>query len=100
MFEEGRGLHSFSGGNYSQVFHCSFIQSYLLSPLKKGQERGNSLSGPGDGVASPCALPSSPRTPHRHHERKSQLCKHSLPLSQGEKEKCQKGELGKTAEEQ
>lgn len=31
---------------------------------------------------------------------KSQLCKHSLPLSHDRKEKCQKGELGKTAKEQ
>lgn len=33
-------------------------------------------------------------------EWRSQLCKHSLPQSQGRKEKCQRRELGKTAKEQ
>lgn len=71
--------------------------------MEEGDGNQRAIFQPAEG-SSTLTLHTFPPPPHRRQGSsdgtKSQLYKHSLPLSQGTQLTCQKGELGKTAKEQ
>lgn len=85
---------------FQKVSVCGLVTVLHSTLWREGW--GMSLCVTGRQLASPSALSSSPGAPRRWERSriglKSQLYKHSLPRSQGGKENCPKGDLGKIAE--
>lgn len=91
-FEGTRGLH-----NLSKVVICKSRIFHSLTLSKRRVEMSLSVSGRQPQPALGTVLSWGALCRHPSSCEGNQLCKHSLALSQGGEETCQKGELGKIA---